>query len=127
MVTGRARRCGSLKAYGEATRRRVTCRTLIAPAHLHLVQSTWDANFDMRAFLGKMGHIRLIEQVNGPFTVIDRRKVLLNLPDPWDAAEYTTSVVVEDDALAAHLIANFDRLWSDAGERQEALIEAWEA
>lgn len=115
-----------LRAYGNAVRRGVACRTLISPSHLHLVQSTWDANFDMRTFLAKMPHIRLIEAVHGPFTIIDRTKVLLNLPDPWDAAEYTTSVVVRDEALAEHLIANFDRLWADAGERQAELIAAWE-
>ena len=116
-----------LKAYGNAVRRGVSCRTLISPAHLYLVQSTWDANFDMRTFLGKMPHIRLIEQVHGPFTVVDRTKVLLNLPDPWDAAEYTTSVVVQDERLGEHLIANFDRLWAEAGERQDELVAGWEA
>jgi hypothetical protein len=116
-----------LRAYGNAVRRGVRCRTLIAPAHLHLVQSTWDPNFDMRTFLQQFPHIRLIEKVHGPFTVVDRQKVLLNLPDPWDAAEYATSVVVEDVQLAGHLIANFDQLWAESEGRQEGLLSAWEA
>jgi hypothetical protein len=74
-----------------------------------------------------MPHIRLVVKVNGPFTIVDRKKVLLNLPDPWDAAEYTTSVVVQDERLAEHLIANFDRLWADAGARQDELLGAWES
>ena len=96
-------------------------------AHLHLVQSTWDPDFDMRTFLGKFTHIRLIDRVNGPFTVIDRRKVLLNIQDAEEAGEYTTSVVFEDAALAAHLIGTFDRLWEAAPAHQEALIAEWEA
>jgi hypothetical protein len=114
-----------LRAYGNATRRGVRCRTLIAPAHLHLVQSTWDPQFDMRAFLEKFSHIRLVERVNGPFTVVDGRKVLLNIPDARDASEYTTSVVVEDEALARHLIATFDGLWEAAASRQEELLAGW--
>jgi len=114
-----------LRAYGNAGRRGITLRTLIAPEHLHLVQSTWDPEFDMRDFLVKFPHIRLVDRVNGPFTVVDRRKVLLNLPDPWDAAEYTTSVVVEDEALAQHLIGNFEQLWADSETKQEELLTGW--
>lgn len=116
-----------LKAYADANRRGVACRTLIAPAHLALVQSTWDPDFDMRTFLPKVPHIRLVEKVNGPFTVVDRTKVLLNIADAFDGAEYTTSVVVEDERLAAHLIGTFDRLWGDAPAQQDALIQAWAA
>jgi hypothetical protein len=116
-----------LKAYGNAVRRGVHCRNLIAPAHLHLVQSTWDPEFDMRTFLGRVSHIRLIDRVSGPFTVIDRRKVLLNLADPRDPAEYTTSVVVEDPGLAEHLIGRFDDLWEEAAAKQEGLIAEWES
>jgi len=47
--------------------------------------------------------------------------VLLNLADPRDPAEYTTSVVVDDPALADHLIARFDELWEEAAAKQEAL------
>jgi hypothetical protein len=64
--------------------------------------------------------------VNGPFTVVDRRKVLLNIPDAFDAAEYTTSVVVEDEKLAEHLIPTFDVLWQDSEAQQEPLLRAWE-
>ena len=116
-----------LKAYGDAARRGVRCRTLIAPEHLHLVQSTWDAKFDMRTFLAKLPHIRLARKVNGPFTVVDRSKVLLNIADPDTGAEYTTSVVVEDVRLAEHLIATFDRLWADSGAQQETLLSEWES
>lgn len=116
-----------LRAYGAATRRGIACRTLIAPAHIYLVQSTWEPDFDLRTFLAKVPHLRLVERVHGPFTVVDRKKVLLNLPDPWDATEYSTSVVVQDEALAEHLIANFDRLWDAAKPRQEELLAAWEA
>jgi hypothetical protein len=116
-----------LRAYGNAVRRGITCKTLIAPEHLHLVQSTWDPNFDTRSFLSKVTHIRLIDRVNGPFTVVDRRKVLLNIQDAEEAGEYTTSVVVEDPALAAHLLATFDRLWQAAPTAQERLLARWEA
>jgi hypothetical protein len=116
-----------LRAYGNAVRRGVTCRTLIAPEHLYLVQSTWDAGFDMRTFLQKFTHIRLIERVNGPFTVVDRKKVLLNIQDAEEAGEYTTSVVFEDESLAAHLLGTFARLWDAAPAEQEGLITAFEA
>jgi hypothetical protein len=115
-----------LRAYGEAGRRGIAMRTLIAPAHLNLVQSTWDPNFNMRDFLQKFPHIKLVETVNGPFTVVDRKRVLLNLPDPYDATEYTTSVVVIDEKLAESLISTFDRIWADAQGEQEALLCAWE-
>src|SRR5690349_11064277 len=85
-----------LRAYADANRRGVRCRTLISAEHLNLVQSTWDPGFDMREFLGKVRHIRLAERVSGPFTVADRRHVLLNLADPGDPAEYTTSVILDD-------------------------------
>jgi hypothetical protein len=116
-----------LRAYSDATRRGITCRTLISPEHLHLVQSTWDPEFDMREFLSKFPHIRLIAKVNGPFTVVDRRKVFLNVADAFHPGEYTTSVVIEDEALAEQLIGNFDVLWNAAPEHQEALVSAWEA
>jgi phosphatidylserine/phosphatidylglycerophosphate/cardiolipin synthase-like enzyme len=115
-----------LRAYGNAVRRGVHCRNLIAPHHLQLVQSTWDPNFRMSTFLERTPHIRLIERVSGPFTVVDRRKVLLNLADARDPAEYTTSVVVEDPALAEHLIARFDELWTEAEHAQAGLIANWE-
>lgn len=115
-----------LRAYGTAIRKGTLCRTLIAPEHLYLVQSTWDPEFDMRSFLQKFAHIRLIERVNGPFTVVDRKKVLLNIQDAEEAGEYTTSVVVEDEALAKHLLGTFDRLWEAAPGQQERLIAAWE-
>ena len=70
--------------------------------------------------------IRLIERVSGPFTVVDRRKVLLNLANPSDPAEYTTSVVVEDPALAEHLLARFDALWAAAEGAQAGLLARWE-
>lgn len=116
-----------LRAYGSAVRRGITCKTLIAPEHLFLVESTWDPKFDMRAFLQKFTHIRLIERVNGPFTVVDRKKVLLNIQDATEPGTYTTSVVFEDDALAAHLLSVFDVAWREAETTQEALISAWES
>ncbi|MEO8538922.1 MAG: TrmB family transcriptional regulator sugar-binding domain-containing protein [bacterium] len=116
-----------LRAYGNAVRRGITCKTLIAPEHLFLVQSTWDPEFDMRTFLQKFTHIRLIERVNGPFTVVDRRKVLLNIQDAAEAGEYTTSVVFEDEALAAHLLATFAKLWDTASGEQDRLIAGFEA
>jgi hypothetical protein len=63
--------------------------------------------------------------VNGPFTVVDGRNVLLNIPDAEDGREYTTSVVVEDEALAAHLTSTFDRLWDRAAGEQERLLGEW--
>jgi hypothetical protein len=116
-----------LRAYGNAVRKGTVCRTLIAPAHLHLVQSTWDPEFDMRSFLQNFTHIRLIDRVNGPFTVVDRKKVLLNIQDAEEAGEYTTSVVFEDEALARHLLGTFDKLWEAAPANQEPLIAKWEA
>ena len=116
-----------LKAYGDATRRGIKCRTLIAPEHLHLVQSTWDPAFDMRSFLAKLNHIRLTRKVNGPFTVVDRRRVLLNIPDAHDGSEYTTSVVVDDERLAEHLVNTFDGLWHAAEAEQETLLSEWES
>jgi hypothetical protein len=71
-----------LKAYGNAARRGVRCRNLIAPQHLHIVQSTWDPDFNMREFLQKVPHIRLVDKVHGPFTVVDRRYVFLNVNTP---------------------------------------------
>jgi hypothetical protein len=68
-----------------------------------------------------------VERVSGPFTVTDRRNVLLNLADPTDPGEYTTSVVVDDAAFAEALLARFDALWEEAAARQDALITAWEA
>lgn len=114
-----------LRAYGNAVRRGIRCRTLIAPEHLHLVQSTWDPEFDMRAFLEDLTHIRLVERVNGPFTIVDGRRVLLNIPDADDGREYTTSLVVDDEALAAHLTATFDRLWDASAGEQERLLTGW--
>jgi hypothetical protein len=116
-----------LRAYGNAVRKGTSCKTLISPEHLHLVQSTWDPNFDMRTFLQKFTHIRLIDQVNGPFTVVDRKKVLLNIQDAEEAGEYTTSVVLNDEPLAKHLLATFDNLWKKAEGEQERLIAEWEA
>ena len=86
-------------------------------AFLEIDDQKWRDDIELKVF----GAIR------GPFTVVDRTKVLLNLPDPWDAAEYTTSVVVQDERLGEHLIANFDRLWAEAGERQDELVAGWEA
>lgn len=116
-----------LRAYGGAVRRGVNCRNLIAPEHLALVQSTWDANFNLRDFLAKTPHIRVVDKVSGPFTIIDRRKVLLNLANAMDPGEYTTSVVIDDAKLAASLLATFDALWADAEGNQANLVEAWEA
>lgn len=116
-----------LRAYGNAVRRGITCQTLISPAHLHLVQSTWDPQFDMRSFLQKVTHIRLIDRVNGPFTVVDRRKVLLNIQDAHEAGEYTNSVVLDDPAFATHLLGVFEQLWTAAPAEQERLLSAWEA
>jgi hypothetical protein len=116
-----------LRAYGKAVRRGVTCRNLISAPHLHLVQSTWDPEFDMRRFLAATPHIRLADAVHGPFTVVDRRKVLLNVANAFDPGEYTTSVVIEDERLAESLIATFDRLWTEAEGEQEARLQAWES
>lgn len=116
-----------LRAYGNAVRRGITCKTLISPAHLFLVQSTWDPEFDMRAFLQKFTHIRLIDRVNGPFTVVDRKKVLLNIQDAEEAGEYTTSVVFDDESLATHLLRTFGKLWDEAAATQDGLIAKWEA
>jgi hypothetical protein len=115
-----------LKAYGNAARRGVRCRNLIAPQHLHIVQSTWDPDFNMREFLQKVPHIRLVDKVHGPFTVVDRRYVFLNVNNAVEPGEYTSSVVVDDPRLAENLLASFDQLWEAADGEQERLLSAWE-
>ncbi|HEX6031075.1 MAG TPA: hypothetical protein VFY90_06570 [Tepidiformaceae bacterium] len=75
-----------LRAYGNAVRRGVRCRTLISPEHLHLVQSTWDPNFDMRAFLQQLTHIRLVEKVSGPSPSWTAAKSCSTSPMPATAA-----------------------------------------
>ena len=45
----------------------------------------------------------------------------------FEAGEYTTSVVIEDAALAGHLLTTFEALWDAAPAKQVALISHWEA
>jgi hypothetical protein len=103
-----------LKAYGIAQRKGTRTRTLISPEHLDLVQRTYDANFDINAFLARFPHIRVVDKVHAPFTVIDGEKVLLNVKDPLDPEEYVISVCVWDREMAAMLTEKFEVLWASA-------------
>lgn len=103
-----------LRAYGEANRNGVRTRTLISPEHLTLVQRTYDPDFEINAFLARMPHIRVVEKVHAPFTVIDGERVLLNVKDPLEPEEYIISVCVWDRELAQLLTEKFERLWEGA-------------
>ncbi len=113
-------------AYGRAMKRRIECRTLITAADLYLVQSTWDPNFNLREFLHRFPHIRLVEKVRGPFTVVDRERVLLNLESAMQPGHYGTSVVLHDSALALRLTEQFSQMWEESESRQEELIQRFQ-
>lgn len=113
-------------AYGRALKRKIQCRTLITAPDLFLVQATWDAGFDLRKFLDRVRHIRLVEKVRGPFTVIDRERVLLNLESALEPGHYGTSVVLHDAALASRLAEQFAQMWDETESRQADLIERFE-
>ncbi|MHB8575256.1 MAG: hypothetical protein ACYDCQ_07970, partial [Dehalococcoidia bacterium] len=81
-----------LLAYATALRNGVSTRTLISPEHLALVQRTYDPAFEINAFLKKFTHIRVVDKVHAPFTVIDGERVLLNVKDPLEPEEYIISV-----------------------------------
>jgi hypothetical protein len=103
-----------LRAYATALRNGVRTRTLISPEHLTLVQRTYDPNFEINAFLARFPHIRVVDQVHAPFTVIDGERVLLNVKDPLDPDEYIISVCVWDTSLAGLLTEKFEVLWASA-------------
>ena len=103
-----------LRAYATALRNGVQTRTLISPEHLALVQRTYDPNFEINAFLARFQHIRVVDQVHAPFTVIDGERVLLNVKDPLDPDEYIISVCVWDRTLADLLTEKFEVLWASA-------------
>jgi hypothetical protein len=103
-----------LRAYATALKNGVSTRTLISPEHLTMVQQTYDPNFEINSFLAKATHIRVVETVHAPFTVIDGERVLLNVKDPLEPDEYIISVAVWDRALAALLTEKFEVLWSGA-------------
>jgi hypothetical protein len=103
-----------LRAYATALRNGVKTRTLISPEHLELVQSTYDPNFELESFLKKFTHIRVVDKVHAPFTVIDGERVLLNVKDPLEPEEYIISVCVWDRELAGLLTEKFEVLWANA-------------
>jgi hypothetical protein len=103
-----------LRAYATALRNGVRTRTLISPEHLELVQRTYDPNFEINAFLARFTHIRVVDRVHAPFTVIDGERVLLNVKDPLDPDEYIISVCVWDRELAGVLTEKFEVLWAGA-------------
>jgi hypothetical protein len=103
-----------LRAYATALRNGVSTRTLISPEHLAMVQRTYDPDFDLDTFLARMPHIRVVERVHAPFTVIDGERVLLNVKDPLDPDEYIISVCVWDTELARLLTERFETLWAAA-------------
>jgi hypothetical protein len=103
-----------LRAYATALRNGVSTRTLISPEHLAMVQRTYDPDFDLNTFLARMPHIRVVEQVHAPFTVIDGERVLLNVKDPLAPDEYIISVCVWDSELARLLTDKFEVLWASA-------------
>lgn len=110
-------------AYRRALKRKVHCRTLITASDLVLVQGTWDPQFNLRGFLERVRHIRLVEKVRGPFTVIDRERVLFNLESALEPGHYGTSVVLHDSALAARLADQFSQMWDETENQQEELID----
>ena len=103
-----------LRAYATALRNGVRTRTLISPEHLELVQRTYDPSFEINAFLTRYPHIRVVDRVHAPFTVIDGERVLLNVKDPLDPEEYIISVCVWDRELAQLLTEKFEVLWASA-------------
>ena len=103
-----------LRAYATALKNGVQTRTLISPEHLAMVQRTYDPEFEINSFLQRMPHIRVVEKVHAPFTVIDGERVLLNLKDPLEPDEYIISVAVWDIALAQLLTEKFEVLWAGA-------------
>jgi hypothetical protein len=113
-------------AYARALKRRISCRTLITASDLFLVQSTWHPEFDLRRFLERVTRIRLVEKVRGPFTVIDRERVLLNLESALEPGHYGTSVVLHDRALAARLAEQFSQMWEETEKSQDELIERFQ-
>ena len=115
-----------LAAYGRAVKRGVACHTLITAANLFLVQSTWTPNFNLRTFLSRVPHIRLIDQVRGPFTIIDQERVLLNLESALEPGHYGVSVVLYDSALARRLAEQFFQMWEKTATQQDDLIESFE-
>ncbi|HKN01485.1 MAG TPA: hypothetical protein VJX23_13290 [Candidatus Binataceae bacterium] len=115
-----------LAAYARALKRRIRCRTLITAADLVLVQGTWTPTFDLRKFLDRFDHIRLVDRVRGPFTVIDCERVLLNLESALQPGHYGTSVVLHDSALASRLAEQFSHMWEETAVHQEELIDRFE-
>ncbi|MGO9604551.1 MAG: hypothetical protein ACLQAT_14380 [Candidatus Binataceae bacterium] len=115
-----------LAAYARALKRQVRCKTLITAADLVLVQSTWTQAFDLRKFLDRFDHIRLVEKVRGPFTIIDRERVLLNLESALQPGHYGTSVVLHDSALASRLAEQFSQMWDETGSHQTDLIDRFQ-
>jgi hypothetical protein len=115
-----------LAAYGRALKRRIPCRTLITAADLFLVQSIRFPEFDLRGFLARFSHIRLVDKVRGPFTVIDRERVLLNLESPLEPGHYGTSVVLHDSALASRLAEQFSQMWDATEAHQQELIDSFQ-
>jgi hypothetical protein len=103
-----------LRAYATALRNDVPTRTLISPEHLAMVQRTYDPDFDLNTFLARMPHIRVVDKVHAPFTVIDGERVLLNVKDPLEPDEYIISVCVWDTELARLLTGKFEALWESA-------------
>lgn len=103
-----------LRAYATALRNGVPTRTLISPEHLAMVQRTYDPDFDLNTFLARMPHIRVVDKVHAPFTVIDGERVLLNVKDPLEPDEYIISVCVWDTELARLLTDKFEVLWEAA-------------
>ena len=103
-----------LRAYTAALRNGVRTRTLISPGHLEMVQRTYDPHFEINAFLARYPHIRIVDRVHAPFTVIDGERVLLNVKDPLDPDEYVISVCVWDRELARLLTEKFEVLWAAA-------------
>jgi hypothetical protein len=113
-------------AYARAAKRGIPSRTLITAPDLYLVQSTWDPGFDLRKLLDRFTHIRLVEKVSGPFTVIDRERVLLNLESALEPGHYGTSVVLHDSALASRLADQFLHIWDETEGHQRELIDSFQ-
>lgn len=113
-----------LKAYATVLKRGLDTRSLISPEHLAMVQRTYDPNYEQEKFLRRYSHIRLVDQVHQPFTVIDGERVLLNMKDPLEPDEYVISICIWNRELAQSLRGKFLTLWDEAGRAAEARAAA---
>lgn len=66
-------------------------------------------------------HLRIASELPMKLTVVDRRSVAFNMPDPVAADSSVTTVVIHHEMLAATLIVAFESIWERALSLEEAL------